>query len=98
MPAAKALHNTAPVKQKQQDQFLLCDQDLKVRIEQAAKEIKLNTVEHITVAITTIVCDKTLMYNNNNICPEHLSFDKFCRILKRTDPNFGWKSNSKFLT
>jgi hypothetical protein len=27
-----------------------------------------------------------------------LSFDKFCRILKRTDPNFGWKSNSKFLT
>jgi hypothetical protein len=27
-----------------------------------------------------------------------LSFNKFYKILKRTDLNFGWKSNSKFLT
>jgi hypothetical protein len=89
MPAAEASHSTAPVKQRRQNQFLLYDQDLEVRMEQAAEEIELNAVEHVTVAITAIVCDKTLMYNNNSICPEHLSFDKFCRILKKTDPNFG---------
>jgi hypothetical protein len=98
MPAAKASHSTAPVEQRRQDQFLLCDRDLEVRMEQAAEEMELDAVEHVTVAITAIVCDEALMYDNNSIRPEHLSFDKFCRILERTDPNFGWKSNGKFLT
>jgi hypothetical protein len=89
MLAAKASHSTALVKQRQQDQFLLYDQDLKVRIEQATKEIKLNAVKHIIVIITTIVYNKALMYNNNNIRPKHLSFNKFYKILKKTDPNFG---------
>jgi hypothetical protein len=89
MPAAETSHSTAPVKQRQQDQFLLYNQDLEVRMEQAVEEMELDAVEHITVAITVIVCDKALMYNNNSICLEHLSFDKFCRILERTDLNFG---------
>jgi hypothetical protein len=58
-------------------------------MEQATKEIKLNAVKHVTVAITVIVYDKTFIYNNNNIRLEHLSFNKFYKILKRTDLNFG---------
>jgi len=78
--------------------YLLCDRDLEVRMDLVPGEMELDKIDHVTIAITAIVHDHVLVYESNNIRPEHLSFEKFCKILKLTDLNFDFRENEKALT
>lgn len=77
---------------------MLYSQDLEVRIEATVLDIELDTVDYVTVVITTIVYNNTLLYKSNDIRPKYLSFNKFYSIIELTDPNFNLKRKSKILT
>ena len=94
-PKVNGLGASAQIPQSPGHQFLLCDRNIEVRIEPAAEDMELDT---IAVAIAAIVHDDALVFESENIRTEHLSFDKFCRILESTDANFDLKANGQILT
>jgi hypothetical protein len=96
-PAVRGLDTSAQIPRGPGYQFSLCDRDIEVRMEPAAEDIGLDTIDWVAIAITAIVHDDALVYESDNIRTEHLSFDKFCRILESTDANFGLKENGKVL-
>lgn len=64
----------------------------------AAGEMELDKVDCTIISMTTIVHDDAFEYESSNIRQEHLSFEKFCLVLERSDPNFDFRKKGAALT
>lgn len=60
--------------------------------------MELDKVDSITITIPAIVHDHAIGFENSDIRPEHLSFDKFCSVLELGDPNFDFSKKEAALT